>query len=192
MKMNQVSAIALTTLSSALFYAVSFSSMLEPYAPSTLASVVMRYGVAAAIVGVGLYFGFFFKWPSWGDTSWGRISRSLPTARAKRLKMAVLVASLVIFAAIVAFGTQRWMAYPTKWIATESVSTVVRCESALQWGKGFRRVVMVKAANLSTGEKIEFPWPTSAGLHCPGSFLLNGRRSRLGIYVTAVLDSKRN
>ncbi len=181
-----MSATALAVLSFALFYAVSSASMLEPYAPSALASFVMRYGVAILILGTGLYFGFIHKWPSWGESSWARISRSLPSPRAKWQRLVVLVVCLGAFAVIVAFGTQRWLAFPTKWMASDSVSKVAHCETAASWGKRFRGEVMIEGTDQSTGDRIDFPWPSSLAPKCPGSIVIVGRQSPFGIYVTAV------
>lgn len=168
------------------FYAMTITSLFESYAPSSLASFLMRYGIGALMLGLGVFFGFMYKWPSFGQTSWSWISASLTTASSKRKKLAMLIVSLIVFPVLVAFSTQRWLAYPTKWFATNETIMMIECSSSKMWGKAIRNRVMIEGVDMESGEMVAFPWPTDQSPSCPGRLLLSGRSWMFGTFVTSI------
>lgn len=170
----------------ATFYAISIASALLPYSPSVLARALLQYGLPVAIVLGGAWMGFFHHWSAWGETSWSRISRSLPSKAARVRRFAALAVSLPIFGYGVAFAVQRWPAYPTKWFATTESVVRLNCTSSEQWGRASRGRVLISGVDAMSGELISFPWPSDGSPKCPSTLVLTGRSWPLGMFVTRI------
>ncbi len=164
------------------FYFVSISTLLVPYAPSRMGRA-WPYILFVCLIAFTVYGGFIFRHKPTGMTGWQYIRQQEAANRHRRRKLTLVVLSLPLFCALVAFSLSRLWSLPTKWLASESVVLYVDCQTSEQYGKAIRNMVLVDAIEISSGAEMTFPWKATSAPKCPGRIRVAGRSGYWGTFV---------
>ena len=186
MHVSPVKATYIVFASFSLIAIVSLQSFLLEYVPSKFAIYVLRYGVFAFLTLFFSYFMFVYRWKGCGKTSWQMQMENLDSNPEKIMPILLSPVAWLVFLGGFVWCEQRWMAYPTKWFASNITVKELYCGSTKKLGKTSLKRLTIESTSLDGREQFDFPWPANMSPECPGRIRVVGYEWLWGTYISSV------